>query len=357
MRNIYAELLHGLEEKSSLALATLIDTKGSTPQIPGISALFGPAGIQHGTLGGGLLEADAERRIRSALEHGISISYEFDLDSDISEPIGAICGGKAGILVDVHPAKHLEVFRAMQLSIDNGQSGALLTCIGDKGDGTVILAREWIAENNSSGWDTFEQYRDAIIQAINERKPAMLTLQEGFFEETDHQSQLFVDPVYPLMRLIICGAGHIGRALAHLAHRLEFEVTVIDDRADLANKDNIPEADHIIVAEISEGMERVSIKPDTFVVIVNRAHRWDIDSLRASINSDAAYIGMIGSSRKVKLVKEKAVNEGWATEKQLDSIHAPVGLAIEAQSVEEIAISIAAELVAVRSGHLRGTKP
>jgi len=130
---------------------------------------------------------------------------------------------------------------------------------------------------------------------------------------------------------------------------LNFEVTVMDDRHEFANKENIPDADHIIVDEIGRAVKNIPLSSDTFLVIVTRGHHHDAEALRECINSDAAYIGMIGSSRKIKLMRQKFLTEGWATSRQFGRVHAPIGIDIGSKTVEEIAISIAAQLVLVRT--------
>jgi len=154
--------------------------------------------------------------------------------------------------------------------------------------------------------------------------------------------------------LVIVGAGHVGRALAHLGKRLDFEVTVIDDRPEFAHLRRIPEADVLLVDEIRRAVRDFPVSSDTFVVIVTRGHRHDAEALRACIHSPAAYIGMIGSKRKVALMRQEFLKEGWATAAEFDRVHAPIGLDIGSTTVEEIAVSIAAELVLVRSRARQG---
>ena len=136
--------------------------------------------------------------------------------------------------------------------------------------------------------------------------------------------------------------------MCHLGSLLDFEVTVIDDRPEFANRERLPDADTIIVDDIGEAMRAVPISDDTYIVIVTRGHEKDADALRQCINSEAAYVGMIGSARKIKLMREKFLEEGWATSAQWNRIHAPIGVEIQSKTVQEIAVSIAAQLVLAR---------
>ena len=126
-------------------------------------------------------------------------------------------------------------------------------------------------------------------------------------------------------------------------------MTVIDDRAEYANSNNLPDAEHIIVRDIGEAIGEIGNYADTYFVIVTRGHKDDANALRSCLGKKSAYIGMIGSRTKVSQVHDRFIENGWATEEQWAAIHTPIGLEINSQTVEEIAISIAAELVLVRN--------
>ena len=159
--------------------------------------------------------------------------------------------------------------------------------------------------------------------------------------------------------MIIAGAGHIGAALAHLLALLEFEVTVVDDRPSFANRERLPDADHILVGDIAQTVAAQPMDSDTYIVIVTRGHRHDAHVLREVIKfvDKVAYIGMIGSRRKIKLIYDELQELGIATAEQLAKVHAPLGIDIGGESVWEIAVSIAAELVWVREGCKGSLRP
>jgi xanthine dehydrogenase accessory factor len=165
-----------------------------------------------------------------------------------------------------------------------------------------------------------------------------------------HQVKMaFLEHIKPMPQLLIVGGGHIGKALAHLGSLLEFEVSVVDDRPEFASREHIPDADHLIVGEVGDALHELKPGADTFIVIVTRGHRHDGEALRACIGSDAAFIGMIGSTHKVGIMKKQFLEEGWATLEQWSAIHTPIGLSIGSKTVQEIAISIAAQLVEIRN--------
>lgn len=356
MHEILSALLRAIDQDQAVALATLIETRGSTPQVTGASALFTAGGLFRGTLGGGLLEARGQQRALEALHAGGPVMFRCDLMSDIADAEGAICGGSALILIDDRPAEHAAAFRDMASALKEGAAGALITNIAAAGGEGVRLHRHWVSEAEAGGTADGAWYSAQlpdIARAIASGRAVILPGTGEAHDREESAKQVSVIPVYPPPHLIITGAGHVGRALAHYAARLDFRVTVIDDREELANSTAIPEADSIIVDAGGAAIARLPIHRDTYIVIVNRGHRGDAEVLRQCIASDAAYIGMIGSTRKIAQMRLQFIEEQWATPAQFDRVHAPVGMDIDAETVEEIAVSIAAELVAVRA-KLRG---
>jgi xanthine dehydrogenase accessory factor len=352
MKNIYAHLLELLKKREQLALATIIQTKGSTPQVPGASAVFSAKGRLEGTLGGGLLEFEAEKKTLQSIRENTSCLSDFFLKEDISAEEGAICGGEAKILIDTSPEEHLGSFQELNQSLSRRQPGVLATSIDIISTKKISLFREWIERKEklaTARQSPFSPFQKEIKKAFSEEKPSLLKTGKKRAQGKARQSYLFLEPIFPLPQLVIAGAGHIGQALTHLGSFLNFEVTVIDDRPEYANKDILPEADHIIVEEIGKALQNFPVSLDTYLVIVTRGHRHDGEALRECIASRAAYVGMIGSQRKINLMRKKFLEKGWATPDQFDEVQAPIGLDIQSKTVEEIAISIAAQLVLVRN--------
>ena len=149
--------------------------------------------------------------------------------------------------------------------------------------------------------------------------------------------------------LLIIGAGHIGQSLAVIGAHAGLAVTVLDDRESFANEERFPDADRVICGDIVEELGRLAIDAATYVVLVSRGHKQDEDGLRAVVESDAVYVGMIGSQRRVSTVLTHLAREGYSRE-ALERVHTPVGLDIGAETPEEIAVSIVAEIISVRRG-------
>ncbi len=350
MKNIHRQLLAHICSGDRVVLATVFRTSGSTPQKPGSSALFGEKGLIAGTVGGGLLEGEIQQIATHVLISGVSDTYFFSLDSDQGEE-GAICGGEAEVLIDADPAAHPEAVVAMDRSLQNREEGYILTLLNKKPGNGQAVERHWLKAPEYSAkpkgidpglWDAISRHFPHL--------PGPDFIQIDLREEPGHTSCIvYLERFKPLSQLVIAGAGHVGKALARLGNQLDFEVTVIDDREEFASSDNIPEADHFIVADIGISMQEYKQGPDTYVVIVTRGHNHDAEALKPCIGSDAAYVGMIGSKHKVAVMKQQFIDQGWATVDQWSRIHTPIGIPIGSKTVEEIAVSIAAELVRTRS--------
>jgi xanthine dehydrogenase accessory factor len=352
MKNIYVHLLKEMKKQKPLVLATIVETKGSTPQVSGASAIFSSERLLDGTLGGGLLEADAQKKALKTLRKKVSLLSEFSLKADISSEEGAICGGGVKILIDASPEAHRNTFQDLSQSLTKRRPGILATFINRLSEEKASLSRYWIERKEKLEVDPGEHlslFKKEIKTTFSEGKPFFLKVKKEIFPEKAKERFLFLEPIFPLPQLVIAGAGHVGQAVTHLGSLLNFEVTVIDDRPEYANKEKLPDADHIIVDEIGNAIQNFPISSDTYFVIVTRGHKHDGAALRQCISSEAAYIGMIGSIRKIKLMRKKFLEEGWATVPQFDRVCAPIGIAIQSKTVEEIAVSIAAQLVLVRS--------
>ena len=348
-KNIYLELLRRLEDEEPIVLATIVEAEGATPQVPGALALFGERGLLLGTLGGGILEADAQERALLCLKNRNSLCYQFELQGDDVAAGEPICGGFVWILVDGSPGSQGSTWRRLADALLARRSGVLVTRIDRQPDDQARIKRLWLDEKESDieAESALGRITGKLAQARRQRKPMLL--QEQGTPPKNRQTLYFLEPIAPLPRLLIAGAGHVGQAVARQAAWLDFDVTVIDDRPEYASGERFPEGISLVVAEIETAVRAFLVSVDTYVVIVTRGHRHDAEALRACIHSSAAYIGMIGSRHKVALMRERFLSEGWASAQEWDRVRTPIGLKIGSRTVEEIAVSIAAELVQVRS--------
>jgi len=343
-------MLEQIRLGSKCVLATVVRTSGSTPQKPGSSALFGEEGLLAGTVGGGMLEGEVQRMAANILITQSSDLVYFNLDSNQEEE-GAICGGEAYVLLDANPARHIKALAGMEDSLIQRKQGFLLSMVNKNLGPDRSIDRYWIKG------DADEEIAPELNSLVKDAIPGHLNqaVRYGFAEVALHSAgdgpteMAYLEHMKPMPSLVIAGAGHLGRALAHLGALLEFEVTAVDDREEFANSVNIPDANHLVVEEVGTAMDGMEKGPDTYIVIVTRGHQHDAEALKPCIGSNAAYVGMIGSSHKVAVMKKQFLENHWATPDQWSAIHTPIGIAIGSKTVEEIAISIAAQLVEVRS--------
>jgi len=356
MKNIYIHIAKLVSPPSGLVLATVTGVRGSTPQKPGSSALLGNNILISGTVGGGVVENKVREYAVECSQSKRSAFLNFTLGNDISMKEEAICGGNISILVDADPLKHLRIFREMEQCIADGGRGVLITEVKGSVRHDVTIERYWIS--NTARQSLPDHFKGSIGEEVNKILSSSVNSEPRQMDISfpgEQQSLIyFLEPINPLPRLIIAGAGHIGKALSHLGILLGFEVTVIDDRSEYANADNLPDADHIIVKDIGEAMQNIRKDAETYIAIVTRGHANDASALKPCIGSHAAYTGMIGSKSKVAVMREEFIRNKWSDEEQWQKIYTPIGIDIGSQTVEEIAVSIAAQLVLVRSSRGKG---
>lgn len=349
MRKVYLHLAENQKNKLPV-IATVIRTKGSAPQVPGSSALFTDTGLISGTIGGGAVEGRIQEVAGEKYQTRQPGYFHFNLLNDISKKEEAICGGQITILVDADPEKHASVFSRMNASLLNNEHGVLMTHVTLSSEDEVTIERQWLTGSDKLFLPAtiIGKAEKVIAGMLNDADPDGWC-EIDLSEESDTSSFLFLESVFPPLKLVIAGAGHIGRSLAHIGRLIGFDVTVIDDRPEYANHENIPDAEHIIAEDIGLTISEIPKKADTYLVIVTRGHKDDAEALRACIGSELAYIGMIGSKNKVTALRAEFIRQGWATESQWDAVYTPIGLDINSQTVEEIAISIIAQIIKVKN--------
>ena len=245
-----------------------------------------------------------------------------------------------------------EIFQKISELIAKGETFAVATIIRTEGSTPRKPGAKMIILQNGStigtiGGDCVESAAVAeALKAMKENKPktVRVTLEEeelgGVGMKCGGAAEVYIEPIKPTPRLLIIGSGHIGVEVAKLGQNLGFSVTVIDPAA---RREDFPEAIEVIPEPIEKGVPGVEITPQTYIVIAT-GHKYDEPALRAVVNSNAAYIGMVGSRRKAATIFRNLAEEGIPKEK-LERVHIPIGLDIGAETPEEIAVSIAAELI------------
>ncbi|MGE3179358.1 MAG: XdhC family protein, partial [Vicinamibacterales bacterium] len=271
----------------------------------------------------------------------------------------------AGGLVHNSGEMNQEVFAAVVDALEKGEPAALVTIVSTTGStpqrvGAKMLVYPDGRTVGTIGGGCYEN--DAFWkarEAIGTRRTQLVKyeLSDDFAQETGlicgGQMEVYIEPIEPSPVLYIVGAGHVGFNLANLAHEVGFKVRVVDDREKFANRERFAHADEVIVEDIPGWIERTAIPAHAYVVIVTRGHTNDLDALRALAPRDLRYLGLIGSRAKIARIYDALTDEGVPAE-LLSRVHAPIGLDIGAVTPQEIAVSILAELIAVKHGKVRG---
>ena len=345
MDPIYQELATLLERKQPLAFAVLVETKGSTPQKCGAKAIFLPDGRVIGTLGGGCLEAETRQKALRALETGESFSFRAVLDDDFGWDDGLICGGAVQTFVQPNPQSP-EIWKNLLADSASRQRRMLVTVTsGEHAGKRALFAGERLLAADSLPPEMLSEFGKKSAEFLVEPEPESLTI----LHQPSGVSAYF-EPILPKPTLVIFGGGHVGAAVGKLAAWSGFEVIAVDDRPSFANRERFPDAKQVIVDEPAKVAKELRVDEDTYLCLVTRGHRHDATVLKEVIHSKAAYIGMIGSKRKVRTVMEGFINDRIATAEEFRRVHSPMGVAIHSITVEEIAVSVVAELIAARRG-------
>lgn len=363
-QGIWPEGLRTLESGKRFALATVVNVRGSTPREVGAKMIVSEDG-QFGTIGGGCGEAEVFRKARLALESGEEARLaEVDLTGDFEQQEIGVCGGIMDVFIDLwSPQRDLELARKLADASKRNHPAALLTVVAAGAKGSAPCGARAIIESEGTPVDQLpvalgdsamarlvawtQQARSALFEAEGDDVRGVARLGPS------RSAQLFLDPVAGAQRLVIAGAGHIAQPLASFASTLGFHVTVIDDRAAFANRERFPTANEIIVCSFAEAIAALKLDRYCYLVSITRGHAYDEEVIRTALaRANGAFIGMIGSRRRVRATLERLEREGFDSG-LLNQVHAPLGLAIGAETPEEIALSIIAEIVRERRSGVR----
>lgn len=334
MSDIFNKIVNYLEENETGILATIIWTSGSTPAPPQAKMLLSVNGKRiAGTIGGGCIEDTIIRRVVATEANYLANIIQFELNNEETES-GLICGGSLKVLIERIDKSHIELFRILNERIKTGKNSILVTKFRHA-DKTI---KSVLSENSCRiAGEEFE--KEFQLSSIWEKSSPVI------LEEKD--VVYIAEPIEGKIPLFIFGGGHVGAAISKLASNCGFSVRVVDDRIEYSDKARFPEADETICIPFRLINSDIGLNENSYVVIVTRGHTFDELVLEKVINLNPEYIGMIGSKRKVLITFKNLIKKGIAKEK-LEHVYAPVGLDIGAVSVEEIAISVVAEMIKIR---------
>lgn len=342
-----AALLTGGEP---LVLVTVVSRTGSAPREAGTRALQTRNGFE-GTVGGGLLEARAMEAARNSLASGFSARVSCDM-SGFTPNSDMICGGGMEVLCEVLAPKQAEMFALAAEVLRLGGRGAWLVELRRDG---VSLHGEAETPQRRLVVDALPEHAvqpEGVTVGLDAVNP-MLETRKGRPGLVDVDGRIFyVEPLDAPPVLLLCGGGHVSLEVARLAHSCGFVVDVVDDREEFSNAGRFPMARHCRVLPGYENLvQTCDIGRRHFVAIITRGHSFDRETLAQALTSHAQYVGMIGSRTKREQVYAALRKQG-VPDAELAAVCCPIGLSIEAETPQQIAVSIVAELLAARAGTL-----
>ena len=349
MRELLLQLQTALRDARPLVWCRLVETRGSTPQKAGATMLIFADGSQAGTLGGGCVEAEVKRRALALLAEGRAEICKFQLDSDYGWDDGLICGGRMQVLIEpVASSRATAYYQRLAELVADGR-GITEAVVFDREASGLAAPASYLFDNT----DQFVRQASRLSQGADKPDVCPTAVRKHLRPIATRPRAYAAKgiaylPVLPRCRLVIVGGGHVGKAVADLAADLEFDVWIVDDRAEFASPERFPRAERRVSGPIDRILPDLEITRDTYCLIVTRGHNHDQEALFRLVNRGARYVGLIGSRRKIKLIFDNLLASGVSRE-SLEAVHAPLGIDIGSQTVPEIAVSICAELVAHRN--------
>ncbi|MCG6905535.1 MAG: XdhC family protein [Desulfobacteraceae bacterium] len=338
-----------LDEGQTFVLATIVSRHGSTPRTAGTRMIVTAYGRIRGTIGGGLVEANVIEAAGGVLQSKRPLLMPFDLTRSEVAAMDMICGGRLEVLLEcVRPGSPAAgVLRGWRDAIGRREACQLVTVIRFAGaavadtDHLLIQDRRVVVGGRSLPDEALERILDAGDGAAGLRSVAL------------GGDLAVVEAVLPGEIVYLFGAGHVAQPTSRLAAFAGFRVVVVDDRPEFASRERFPDAEEVrVVPDFVVALNGCRHDPEAFVVILTRGHLHDKTVLAQALRTDAGYIGMIGSRRKRDQIYAALGQEGF-TEADLQRVSSPIGLPIGAETPEEIAFSIVAELIQVRARRRR----
>jgi len=327
------------ERGEAVGLATIVATRGSTPQKVGARLLAQDVRRLAGTLGGGAVEAETIRAASLAAAGGPPAVHEYALSTGVDE-WGLACGGTMLVFVERLDRQAFGWLEHVLEATEGRDPLAVVTVLDGEEAGTRLL----VAAGEVVGALAHAPLTAAAVslgRRALQREAPELEVVDGV--------RLYAEPFGPPPALIVVGAGHVGKALAGLAHGLGVSVTVVDDRSEYASRERFPEADRVVAGPVGEALGWLPIGPATAIVVAMRNQDLDYEATAAALRTPARYVGLMGARRKAILVTERLVADGFPIER-IRALRAPIGLDIGARAPEEIAVSILSEWLMVRQG-------
>jgi xanthine/CO dehydrogenase XdhC/CoxF family maturation factor len=360
LQDIVAAFEQVESSSTTAALATLVKASGSTYRRPGARMLMTSQGQMVGSLSGGCLEGDVFEQAQEVMTSGKPMVVQYDTmsDEDIIWGLGLGCNGIVQILIErieqESPLNHL-AFLSECLRLR--QVGVLATVFHVEGQveaqvGTRLMINpDGTLKSDIEDADLVAQIRDDTQQVLNDSR----SLVKAYPLPTG-KAEVFIEVIQPPVPLMIFGAGHDAVPLVRLGQELGWYVTVVDSRQAEATRERFPSADEVILSRPETIQERIHVNNRTMAVVMTHNYLHDLELLKTLLPSPVGYLGILGPKSRTKKLLQDLQEQGITpTEKQLQRLYSPVGLDIGADTPEEIALSIVAEIQAVLANHSGGS--
>lgn len=349
MKEVIQGVVETLREGHPCVLATVVRTKGSTPQKAGAMLLVRDDGSGLGTLGGGCVEGDIWFAAKEMLRQESGPEFkDYYLNEDIAARDGLVCGGTMYFYLE--PLHSLDDFLPLGDEIleayDGGEPVALATMVNSPVRPELLGAKLLLrADGTVSGTLGTQELDEPALET------AMRIAHIGNTESisTEDGAEIFIEGFTTPPTLVMVGGGHVGKATADLARFLGYRIFVVDDRPEFSNEERFPYAEETIVTPYDQWSDHLSVNVNSYVVVATRGHRYDDMALESALKTRARYIGLLGSRRKTLMIYRRLMEQG-VTKDRIKEVYAPVGLNIGALTPEEIAVSIMSEVIMVRRG-------
>ena len=349
MKEVIQGAVETLRDGKPCVLATVVRTKGSTPQKAGAMLLVKDDGSGLGTLGGGCVEGDIWFAAKEMLREGGGPEFkDYYLNEDIAARDGLVCGGTMYFYLE--PLRSMEDFLPLGDEIleayDGGEPVGLATVVNSPNHperlGAKLLLR---ADGTVSGSLGTAELDEPALETAH--RIAQIGNTESI--STEDGTEVFVEGFTTPPTLVMVGGGHVGKATADLANNLGYRVYLVDDRPEFCNEGRFPYAEETVVTPYNQWSDHLTINVNSYVVVATRGHRYDDMALESALKTRARYIGLLGSRRKTLMIYRRLIEQG-VTKERIKEVYAPIGLNIGALTPEEIAVSIMSEIIMVRRG-------
>jgi xanthine dehydrogenase accessory factor len=317
VREVLAQLEGWLAKGERAALATVIDTRHSAPRPLGSRLAVSESGQLFGSVSGGCVESDVAVQAREVIADGLPRILPYGIADEDARAVGLPCGGEIDVFVA--PVSDTELIRRLRRSVEEGARGRLTTIVEGEGAGAMTLELDGVAEAD----------RPALVQEDGRR--------------------LFIEPLAPPPLLLVIGAVDLAESLCALAAELGWRSVVADPRRALLTAERLPSAGSLIAGWPEDALARAGTDDQTAVVVLAHDEKIDIPALSWALRSEAFYVGALGSRRTQAQRRERLTEEGLSAD-ELARLSGPAGLDLGGETVEETALSILAEIVAVRRG-------